>query len=147
MGSNSKQVLLVGDVQLDYFLGYKAVTQPIQRRVEFTRVSSYQTAIQFVKYGHWDAVLVSQEFDSHLGLEFVNHARLLDSQTPIVLVVDAEDDDLDYKARKIGATDSIDSGQLNRTYLNALFDQREKPARRNKNKTSNPLFSIFIQFL
>ncbi len=121
MSANSYQVLLVGDMQLDRFADQKAATRPSDNQIQFLRVSTYPVATQFVQYGHWDAILVLQDFDSHPGLEFIHHARLLDSRTPIILLCDAYDDDLDYKAQKIGATDSVCIDWVNAAYLNRQF--------------------------
>lgn len=141
----SKQVLLVGDFQLDALLSPKAETQPTENGLRFSRVSTYQNAIQFIEYGHWDAVLVYQDFDSHTGLEFVHHARLIDADTPIVLITEAEDHNLDYKGRRLGANDAICANDVDRSYLSTLFIQRRKPAQRAKKNPSRPLFSRVVR--
>ncbi len=148
MGNCTYQVLLVGDFPMDAIFNQRAAPQPANKEIEFARVSTYPTAIQFVKYGHWDAVLVTHDFDAHSGLEFIHHARLLDSKAPIVLLCEAYDDDLDYKARKIGATDSAAVQWVNAAYLNDLLSQRGEPFWQEKTKRpSPPLLKVVQGFL
>ncbi len=144
MGDFSNQVLLVGDVQLAAIFNHQAATQPIENRIEFSQVTTYQTAIQFIQYGQWDAVLVSQDFDAHPGLEFIQHARMIDGHTPIVLVTREWDDDLDFKARRIGATDAMREDWIDFAYLVELFAKKER-AKRVKRNPGRPLFERVVE--
>ncbi len=138
MASCAYQVLLVGDFLLDAFFDGEEARQPAGSEIEFARVSTYPTAIQFVQFGQWDAVLVAREFDGHTGLEFIQHARLLEAKEPLVLLCETYDDELDYKARKIGAADSAAVQWVNASYLYALLCQRKNSSWQEKTKRRSP---------
>ncbi len=145
MGTSNYHVLFVGDIQFDVLLGQEMILKPSENPVQFSWVSTYPAAIQFMKYGQWDAVLVSQVFDCHTGLEFIHHSRLLGSKAPIILLCHVYDDDLDYKARKIGATDSVSISMLDGAYLYALFAQKKEPVTQNIKKSKRPPFTRLVE--
>jgi hypothetical protein len=121
MACTSFHVLLVGEILPDVFYSEPAATRPARNTIQFSRVSTYAEAIQLICCGRWDAILVRSDFDGHTGLEFIHHARLIGLGAPLVLLSDAYDASLDYKARKIGAADLVSVGMLDMAYLLRLM--------------------------
>lgn len=96
---------------------------------QLSQAAPYYPAIQAVEYGTPDAVLVMADFPALGVLEFVHHARLLNSEIPIVILCREYDAALDYKSRKLGATDCMMMAELDGQVLSGLLQKRQMGAR------------------
>ena len=115
------KVLLVDHRSADDSLIQRLLAEPSENCFQFNRVSTYEEAIYLVRFKQWDAVLVNQDFGSHPGIELIHHIRLWSRQIPLILLSDAYDDQLEYKARKVGASDYYTKGSITLSVLNALI--------------------------
>lgn len=100
-------------------------TRQAASSIQFSQAAPYYPAIQAVEYAAPDAVMVMDDFDSLAVLEFVHHARLLDGQVPIIILCKEYDAALDYKSRKLGATDCVTLAEVDGPYLSGLVQQRQ----------------------
>jgi len=144
MEANCYQVLLVGDSNPDSFLIQKPAPNLLE--IKYLRVFTYRSAVYSTQRGLWDAVFVTPLFDDHTGLEFIQHARLFGSQVPIILLCEKYDANLEYKARKIGATDCISVSYLTSAYIYDLLTGRKDPTRESR-KTNKPAFLRLMESL
>ena len=111
MKTRCSQVLFVGNYDRSLMFADDAIANWFNEPIQLFQVTSYTAAIAAVQMP-FDAVLVTLNFDGHSGLEFIQHARLLNVKMPLILVSQVYDDSLDYKARQIGATDLISQNAL-----------------------------------
>lgn len=111
-----------------------AAVQQIARQaaahVRVTTAAQYEAAIQAAALDAPDAILVLADFDSLAVLEFVHHARLLDGQAPIVILCKEYDAALDYKSRKLGATDCVAMAEVDAQFLGGLMQKRQMAPRK-----------------
>lgn len=93
--------------------------------IHLTQAALYDPAIQAVQYASPDAIFVMDDADPLNVLEFVHHARLLNSQVPIIILCREYDAALDYKSHKLGATDCIPLHEVDSLYLHDLLLKRQ----------------------
>ena len=99
-----------------------------QAQVRVSQAAPYDAAIHSVQCERPDAVFLMADFDSLTVLEFIHHARLLNGQVPIVVLCKEYDAGLDYKARKLGATDCVTLAEVDGPFLGGLVKKGQSGA-------------------
>lgn len=129
-----------------------AAVQQIARKaaapVRISQAAPYDAAIQVVQCDMPDAVFLMADFDSLAVLEFVHHARLLDGQVPIIILCEEYDAALDYKSRKLGATECLTVAEVDGQFINGLMQQRQVGTRgvRKSPKMRKSILQIPVWF-
>ena len=141
------KVLLVDHRRADDGLIQRLMTGSQETLFQFSRVSTYDDAIHQVRAEKWDAILVNQDCGRHPGLELIHHIRLWDSEVPLLLLGEMFDYQLDYKARKLGASDYFAKDSLTASALGALICAYRSRQLAEESRKSNSTLSRYFQLL
>jgi signal transduction histidine kinase len=110
-------VLLIEDDRDDFFL-----TQDLLQRVEgqsyrLVWSSSCDTAIQYLRERHFDAVLVDYRIGERTGLDFIKEIGPLYPNTPMILLTGLRNAEIDRAAQAAGAADYLVKDSLTEELL------------------------------
>ena len=128
-------LLFVGDIHGEALLAQNAHCQETAPLLQMSQTATYPSAIQAITQAGYDAVFVTEQFDSHSGLEFIHHARLCNPHLPVFLLCKEYDDSLDCKARKVGAADCLTITEFDIPFLRQVLISQNQPDSHWKGQT------------
>ncbi len=106
------RILLVEDDEDDYVLTQAFLSEIKEFKTDLIWASTYDEALQQLKSGTPDIILVDYHLGERNGLDFVREAQSQGYLTPILVLTGQGDRDVDLAAMKAGAVDYLEKDQI-----------------------------------
>lgn len=104
------RVLLVEENDNDYIVTRDLLAQ-MRVRVDLTRVTDYYDGLEAMSHSDYDVHVVDYHLGADSGLDLVREAIGAGCKTPIILLTEQNDHEVDIEALRIGAADYLVKGQ------------------------------------
>jgi diguanylate cyclase (GGDEF)-like protein len=106
------RILLVEDDEDDYLRAQAFLSEVKEFRAELTRASTAAAALEQLQGEAPDVILADYHLGGGDGLEFVHEATERGYPTPIVVLTEQGDKDVDVAVMKAGAVDYLEKDQI-----------------------------------
>lgn len=146
------RVLLIDDSKNSYFLVKRLFGNFKDKRYRLDWIDSYAEAVSAMKENVHDVYLVDYILGKRNGLELLDEPGFENSRTPVIFLTASDDQQIDIKAMKAGASDYLikgrfDSNILERTIRYSLeHSQVLKALSDSEMKYRNLLESLPVMF-
>jgi two-component system cell cycle sensor histidine kinase/response regulator CckA len=117
MVDRSLSVLLVDASEDDYVLTQRLLRSSRHERFQLDWTADYEAGLAAIRARTHDAYLISQDLKERSGLDLVREGLRGNSDVPIVLLVDREDNGLHLDALLAGSADYLDKNLLDTPLL------------------------------
>ncbi|MGA7937417.1 MAG: PAS domain-containing protein, partial [Kovacikia sp.] len=117
MGSWTVRVLLVEADEEDYFVTRDLLSQIKRVRLDLERVATYEAALEVIPSHQHDVYLVNYRLGQSEQLKVLQAAILKDSRSPIILLTDNINAEVERVAMQPGVADYLVKGQMNAPLL------------------------------
>ena len=128
------KVLLIEDNQDDFIMIYNLLSQVESPKILLDWENTYETGLTVMKKNQHDICLLDYHIGETKGLELMKTAINLGSQTPIVLLTDTENQELEMDLMDKGVADYLNKSEINEYTLNRVIRYTHE-----KNKSLNAL--------
>ncbi|MCA9472485.1 MAG: response regulator [Nitrospirales bacterium] len=123
------RVLLIEDDEDDALIAKSLLSSIEGSTFHVDWISSYDEALDVILQNQHDVCLLDYRLEARTGIEFLRETLQYGCQVPIIMMTGAKDQELDFKAIKLGAADYVVKGEtasviLNRVILHALERKR-----------------------
>ncbi|NER03789.1 MAG: response regulator [Okeania sp. SIO3C4] len=121
MNKDLIKVLLIEDNPEDFILIYEIISQIESPKILLDWQNTYETGLKVMKKNQHDICLFDYHLGETKGLEILQTAINLDCQTPIVLLTDTKNQELEMDLMKKGATDYLNKSEINGYTLSRII--------------------------
>ncbi|NEO58603.1 MAG: diguanylate cyclase [Okeania sp. SIO3B5] len=121
MNKNLIKVLLIEDNQDDFIMIYNLLSQVESPKILLDWENTYETGLTVMKKNQHDICLFDYHLGETKGLETVKTAINLGCKTPIVLLTDTENQELEIDLMNKGVADYLNKSEINKYTLNRII--------------------------
>ncbi|NET27675.1 diguanylate cyclase domain-containing protein [Okeania sp. SIO1I7] len=121
MNKDIIKVLLIEDNQDNFLLVYDLLSQVESPKILLDWEKTYETGLTVMKKNQHDICLLDYNFGETKGLEIMKTAINLGCQTPIVLLTDTENQELEMDLMNKGVADYLNKSEINEYTLNRII--------------------------
>lgn len=111
------KVLLIEDDEDDYVMTRELLSEIESCKFEVTWVTTYQEALEAIKYNYHDVCLIDYRLGEHNGVELLYTSRAQGHKIPAILLTGVADEHIDQSAMKAGASDYLVKDNINKALL------------------------------
>lgn len=111
------RILIVDDDQGDFYMARAMLEQIAEPKIETAWASSYEQALDALRDGEQDLVLVDYFLEDRTGLDLLRDARDMGVRTPMIMITGKGSRSVDLEAMEIGAADYLVKGQFDPSSL------------------------------
>ncbi|NEQ75224.1 MAG: diguanylate cyclase [Okeania sp. SIO2C9] len=115
------KVLLIEDNTDDFILIYDLLSQVESPKILLDWENTYETGLTVMKKNQHDICLLDYNFGETKGLEILQTAINLGCQTPIVLLTDTENQELEMDLMNKRVADYLNKSEINEYTLNRII--------------------------
>lgn len=121
MNKNLIKVLLIEDNQDDFVMIYDLLSQVESPKILLDWENTYETGLTVMKKNQHDICLFDYHLGETKGLETVKTAINLGCKTPIVLLTETENQELEMDLMNKGVADYLNKSEINEYTLNRII--------------------------
>ncbi|MDY7002919.1 MAG: diguanylate cyclase [Cyanobacteriota bacterium] len=114
------KVLLIEENQEDFILIYDLLSQVKSPKILLDWENTYKTGLTAMKKNQHDICLLDYQLGETKGLKILQTAINQGCQTPIVLLTNTKNQELEMDLMKKGATDYLNKSEINGSTLNRI---------------------------
>ena len=115
------RVLLIDDDEDDALIARSLLSSVEDTRFQVDWVSPYDEALKTILRNQHHVCLLDYHLEARTGIEFLREAQQFGCQVPIIMMTGSKDQELDFKAIKLGAADYIVKGEIASPVLNRVI--------------------------
>lgn len=148
------RILLVENDEHDFLTVYNLLSGEDHGKYDLSEVSDFQEGLDHLKTGRFDVCFVCDNLGQRSGVEFIREARRINLSTPIILLVDPENQSLSNSELESENIDYFNKDTLDKSLLTGLIrlcasrkaaeDRQRESGRQYKDVIDNANMSICI---
>src|SRR5437870_56965 len=117
MADRQIKVLLVEENEDKFVTTRRLLDQITGASYQVERVSDFERGLRALASGQYDACLVDYRLGARDGIQFIKQAVVAACESPLILLADDPDHEIDLQAREAGASDTLAKSQVSSPLL------------------------------
>lgn len=110
-------VLLIEDDEDDFRRIYTLLSGISVQRYEIQRAVDYASGLEALMGGSFDVCLLDHHLGTQTGIDLLKEALSHGCAAPVILIIDAEDHEVDVEAMQAGAADCLARNEISKSLL------------------------------